>query len=277
MARGRGFIAWTLSAGFPTGLALALNGIRRWRPAPTVRRLVVTLASPRTTLLRLRIRRFSRRRCRAADPILLTTGTGFSPRLGPNYLLYVSAKGTGESIWKFANGTSTELWSGEGAHVLGGPAVSPDGRYFAFSVSQHGQTLLYVMQADGTNSADRGRFAEPARCSGVGARRAIDHFGGGGSRCPAPLSHTDRRRLAHGFCSRIFGRSGVVARRALRCLLGTRRRHDVFREGRYAGSCGASPAILATDPGARHVRLLPGGRVTRCSAGRDSTQESMAY
>jgi Tol biopolymer transport system component len=88
----------------------------------------------------------------APDPILLTTGMGFSPRLGPNYLLYLSAKGTGESIWKFANGTSTELWSGEGAHVLGGPAVSPDGRYFAFSVSQHGQTLLYVMQTDGTNT-----------------------------------------------------------------------------------------------------------------------------
>ena len=44
------------------------------------------------------------------------------------------------------------MWSGEGAQVFGGPAISPDGRHIAFSVRQHGQTLLYVMQADGTNA-----------------------------------------------------------------------------------------------------------------------------
>jgi Tol biopolymer transport system component len=60
--------------------------------------------------------------------------------------------GTGESIWKLANGTSTELWRGEGARVLGGPAISPDGRQIAFSIRQHEQSLLYVMQADGTNT-----------------------------------------------------------------------------------------------------------------------------
>jgi Tol biopolymer transport system component len=66
--------------------------------------------------------------------------------------LYVSATGTGESIWKLANGTGTELWSGQGAQIFGGPAISLDGRYIAFSVRQHGQRLLYVMQADGTNA-----------------------------------------------------------------------------------------------------------------------------
>jgi len=87
-----------------------------------------------------------------AAQIQLTTGTGFSPRLGLNYLLYVSATGTGESIWKLANGTGTELWSGQGAQIFGGPAISLDGRYIVFSVRQHGQRLLYVMQADGTNA-----------------------------------------------------------------------------------------------------------------------------
>jgi Tol biopolymer transport system component len=38
------------------------------------------------------------------------------------------------------------------ARVFGGPAISPDGRYIAFSIRQHGQTLLYAMQADGTNA-----------------------------------------------------------------------------------------------------------------------------
>jgi Tol biopolymer transport system component len=115
------------------------------------RRLVVTRATPNRTLWRLRIGN-SPTTGSVAAPIPLTTTMGFSPRLGPNYLLYVSATGTGESIWKLANGTTTELWRGEGARVFGGPAISPDGRYVAFSIRQHGQTFLYVMQADGTNA-----------------------------------------------------------------------------------------------------------------------------
>jgi Tol biopolymer transport system component len=115
------------------------------------RRLVVTLAKPKGTLWRLRISD-SASEMPAPALISLTTSAGFSPRLGPNYLLYISAQGTSESIWKLANGTGTELWSGQGAHVFGGPAISPDGRYVAFSVRQNGRTLLYVMQADGANA-----------------------------------------------------------------------------------------------------------------------------
>jgi Tol biopolymer transport system component len=115
------------------------------------RRLILTLASSKTTLWRLPLGG-SPRQASAATQIPLTTGRVFSPRLGPDSLLYVAAIGTGESIWKFANATSTELWSGEEARVFGGPAFSPDGRYIAFSVSLHNQTLLYVMQTDGTNA-----------------------------------------------------------------------------------------------------------------------------
>jgi len=116
------------------------------------RRVVATLASPKTTLWRMRIADSPAEDSSAAR-ISLTTSTGFSPRLGPDYLLYVSATGTSESIWKLAkDGTGTELWSSQGARVFGGPTISPDGRSIAFSVRQHGQTLLYQMQADGTNA-----------------------------------------------------------------------------------------------------------------------------
>ncbi|HMD31275.1 MAG TPA: protein kinase [Candidatus Acidoferrales bacterium] len=115
------------------------------------RRLVATLASPKRTLWRLPIVE-SPADVSAPARISLTTSAGFSPRLGPDYLLYVSAAGTNESIWKVINGTGAELWSGKGAQVFGGPAISPDGRYIAFSVRQHEQTLLYVMQADGANA-----------------------------------------------------------------------------------------------------------------------------
>jgi Tol biopolymer transport system component len=116
------------------------------------RRLVVTVASPKRTLWSLRLDDSSTKVATTSPISLTTSNTGFSPRLGPNYLLYVSANGTSESISKLANGTSTELWRGEGAQVVGGPAISPDGRYIAFSIRQHGQTLLYRMQADGTNA-----------------------------------------------------------------------------------------------------------------------------
>jgi Tol biopolymer transport system component len=114
-------------------------------------RLVATLAIPKRTLWRLQIDD-SAKLASGAAPISLTTSTGFSPRLGPNYLLYVSANGTSESIWKLVNGTATELWSGKGARVFGGPAISPDGQRIAFSVRQHEQSFLYMMQADGTNA-----------------------------------------------------------------------------------------------------------------------------
>ncbi len=115
------------------------------------RRLVVTLASPMNTLWRSPIAD-SPAQALAPARISLTTGAGSSPRLGPNFLLYVSATNTGESIWKLKDATATELWSGQGAQVFGGPVVSRDGNHIAFSVRQHGQSFLYMMQGDGANA-----------------------------------------------------------------------------------------------------------------------------
>jgi Tol biopolymer transport system component/DNA-binding winged helix-turn-helix (wHTH) protein len=135
----------------PHRLTAGLDRYTSLAASADCRRLVVTQASPKRTLWRLRIPSFAAE-ASSAERISLTTSTGFSPRLGPDYLLYVSRTGTSESIWKLANGTGTELWGNQEAQVFGGPAISPDGRDIAFSVRQHGQTLLYVMQADGTNA-----------------------------------------------------------------------------------------------------------------------------
>ncbi|MGB7844576.1 MAG: hypothetical protein WBL63_03105 [Candidatus Acidiferrum sp.] len=135
----------------PHRLTSALDRYTSLAGSADGRRLVATLATPKRTLWRFRIDDSPAKES-AATRISLTTSTGFSPRLGPNYLLYVSTTGTSESIWKLANGTETELWNGQGARVFGGPAISPDGQHIAFSVRQHEQTLLYVMRADGTNA-----------------------------------------------------------------------------------------------------------------------------
>jgi len=116
------------------------------------RRLVATVASPRRSLWRTPIGETPADESTAVRTSL-TTGTGFAPRLGPNFLLYVTAGGTNsESIWKLADGVTTELWTATGARVLGGPAISSDGRQIAFSVRLGAKTLLYAMQSDGTNA-----------------------------------------------------------------------------------------------------------------------------
>jgi len=114
-------------------------------------RLVATLATPKGTLWRLGIAD-TPVGTSAPTPISLTTGRGFSPRLGPDYLLYVSSKGSGDVIWKLADGATTELWSAPDARIIGGPEIGPDGRRLAFSADQHGKALLYVINADGTNA-----------------------------------------------------------------------------------------------------------------------------
>ena len=135
----------------PHRLSSALDRYTSLAASADGRRLVATLATPKKTLWRLQVGD-SLQKVSEASPIALTTGTGFSARLGPDYLLYASATGTKESIWKLANGTSSELWRGDGAQLIGGPVISSDGRYVAFSIAQpHGHSLLYVMQADGTN------------------------------------------------------------------------------------------------------------------------------
>jgi Tol biopolymer transport system component len=112
------------------------------------RHLVGTVSTQQRTLWRLQIAD----KQASPTPISLTTSTAFAPRLGPDYLLYVSTNGVNQSIWKLANGTPTELWRGEGARILGGPAISHDGAWIAFSAKKDGQALLYVMRADGTNA-----------------------------------------------------------------------------------------------------------------------------
>lgn len=114
-------------------------------------RLAVTVANPRGTLWRVPL---SDRIAGPSDAtrVPLPTARGVSPRLGANYLLFVSSKGGGEGIWKLADGAATELWSAPEARVAGGPAIARDGRRIAFVSEEQGRTRLFVMDDDGTNA-----------------------------------------------------------------------------------------------------------------------------
>ncbi len=115
------------------------------------RRLVATLSNPKTTLWRLRVGK-EPATAASATPLSLTTGAGSAPRLGPDYMLYVTSNGAAEGIWKVAGGAPVALWNPPDARVIGGPEIAPDGRAIAFSVDQRGRKRLYVMNSDGTNA-----------------------------------------------------------------------------------------------------------------------------
>jgi Tol biopolymer transport system component len=116
----------------------------------TGRRLLVTAAHQKRTLWRVPLRD---RDDGTADPSLidLPNGTGFFPRLGPGYLLYVSSVGGREHLWKLTGTVPTEIWSGADARVIGAPAISPGGRRIALSVRIDRRRVLYVMRDDGSD------------------------------------------------------------------------------------------------------------------------------
>ena len=108
-------------------------------------RLVATAANVRSSLSRLSI-------TTTASRVVPLFSSGLSPRLGPDYLLYIASAGGREGIWKLANGASRELWSSAHSTVVGGPSIAPDGRQIAFAVADGERTSLFVMDSNGTHA-----------------------------------------------------------------------------------------------------------------------------
>jgi Tol biopolymer transport system component len=114
------------------------------------RRLVATLAGARRIFWRFPLTG-TLVDSTAGQRIELTTGSGTSPRLGPDYLLYVSSSGDRDSIWKLQGDAATELWSAPETRIIGGPAIARDWRRIAFSAQRNGATSLHTVNVDGTN------------------------------------------------------------------------------------------------------------------------------
>jgi len=108
-------------------------------------RLVATAANVRSSLSRLTITTTAAR----VAPLF---SSGLSPRLGPEYLLYIASAGGRQGIWKLANGASRELWSAAHSTIMGAPAIAPDGRRIAFAVADGERTSLLVMDSNGTHA-----------------------------------------------------------------------------------------------------------------------------
>lgn len=108
-------------------------------------RLVATAASVHASISRLTL---------SADPhVAPAFSSGTSPRVGPDYLLYVTSNAGRQGIWTVHSGENRELWSSAQASLPAGPAIAPDGRRIAFDVVDAEKTSLFVMDSDGTHLA----------------------------------------------------------------------------------------------------------------------------
>jgi len=167
------------------------------------RRLVLTLASPKSTLWRLPVSEVDTPSApspvQPSNPsrISLSSGTGFSPRLGTSYFLYVSTQGPSDSIWESVNGIRQRKHDRVVDHSRRAPPRCP--RHFSRWTHHHllrqparkNISLCHAVRR--RQSQSHLRFSRLAGLSRVGARRPIHHLGRQRSRGASPLSHPARR------------------------------------------------------------------------------------
>jgi Tol biopolymer transport system component len=114
-------------------------------------RLVATLANPRTSVWHLSLTNQEGAQTPALSPSSISMN-GATPRLGPNYVLYVASQGGRQGLWTLTQGTAREIWSSANAVIVDAPAVAQDGRRIAFTVRDSDKTLLYVINSDGSHA-----------------------------------------------------------------------------------------------------------------------------
>ena len=64
-------------------------------------------------------------------------------------LFYLSSRGTGDGLWRYQDGQTTEIWKGSDGALLDPPAVSADGRRVAIALGRSGRLTLHVATAEG--------------------------------------------------------------------------------------------------------------------------------
>jgi serine/threonine protein kinase/Tol biopolymer transport system component len=131
-----------VSVGLERYTSLAANAERT--------RLIATVADYRSDLWRVTVGSGGALAA-AAERIVPITQSAYAPRFGPGYIAYVSSGGARRGIWKYANGTASELWGDATADRVGAPSISADGRRIAFTVERAGATQLYAVDHDGQN------------------------------------------------------------------------------------------------------------------------------
>ena len=126
---------------------LSIDATPRVAGKPT--RLVATVANPSVNLWSVPVSDHIVDDT-AATRLTVPTVRASAPRVGPEYVMYLSPRSGGEGLWKLQGDVGTELWNAANGPVAAAPAVSPNGSRVAFPVRQQGRATLYVMNANGT-------------------------------------------------------------------------------------------------------------------------------
>ncbi len=112
------------------------------------RRLVATEASPIPSLWSVPIlNRVAEER--DAKPYPVGTVRALGPRFGGTSLFYLSSRGTGDGLWRYQDGQTTEIWKGSDGALLDPPAVSGDGRRVAIALRRGGKLTLHLATCRG--------------------------------------------------------------------------------------------------------------------------------
>jgi Tol biopolymer transport system component/DNA-binding winged helix-turn-helix (wHTH) protein len=113
-------------------------------------RLVATVAHPSATLWTIPISdRIQPETSVVRLPIPNARSLG--PRLGRGYLLFLSARGGSDGLWRFENGSARELWKANAGGLIAPPAIAPDDGQICFSSRKDGHGRLNIMSANGTS------------------------------------------------------------------------------------------------------------------------------
>ena len=117
------------------------------------RRIVATVANPSGGLWQVPILdRLADERDAKPYRLPEPTGLAFAPRFGMDSLFYLSARGTGDGLWKVEDERASQVRRGIDGTLSEPPAVSPDGSRLIAVVRKEGERHLSMMSSDGTNA-----------------------------------------------------------------------------------------------------------------------------
>jgi Tol biopolymer transport system component len=113
------------------------------------RRLAASVANPQSGLWQVPLTD-SVATERDAERLELPTMRALAPRFGSEDLFYLSSLGSGDGLWRFRNGTSSEIWKGTDSPLLEPVEVSADDSLIAFTLQKNGRNVLHILSADGS-------------------------------------------------------------------------------------------------------------------------------
>ena len=114
-------------------------------------RLVATVQDPRAGLWSVPILDHPASESDAEEITDLQTTRALAPRFAGSSLFYLSSRGSGDGLWRYADGKVAEIWKGSETALLEPAAVSPDGNSVALLLRRGGGWHLNVLSADGAS------------------------------------------------------------------------------------------------------------------------------